>query len=203
MSNLSSFSSSSTSSSDCIKTKILSINNNNNMTTNEFVSCTCEKDNISNRKRNRINSYPLRRYTTVNFCENCQIKRTKMNSRSKYILNRQVKQRLNIRPNESTKFSVDLTGLNICCTIEYHTKCTNNCCKCSTMNDELITNNNISEYSNDSFYYFDSSNLWYSYDFYFNKTNENHYPAIYFNTDTHNHYSFMNNSDYFRCMYIS
>lgn len=192
--------------------KLLSINNNNNNnTSNELLICHCEKENSSNRKRNRINSYHIRRYTTINYCENCQIKRTKLNSRSRCFSNRQQKHRSNTRYYDqtlsSTKFSVDLTGLNINYSIEYHDniKCTCpsplisyynpslNRCKCISINDWpiFLMMNSLNEYNSD-LYYIDNSwfqpqtnpSLFNYYDFYLTKLNENNLSSIYFDDNT-------------------
>ena len=191
MSNLSSLSSSSELPTNRLLNKkfplLMNNNNNNNniyhqttMTTtlsNEPSACQCEKENnLSNRKRNRFNSYPMRRLTTTNFCENCQLKRNKSNYRSKYPSNRSSKQRSNHRPTPHeqtsfpTKFSVDLTGLSINYTIEYHDnlKCTclnnystypNHRCKCLPMNDWSLfyMMNSVSDYNHD-WYYVDTNN---------------------------------------------
>lgn len=155
---------------------------NNPNPSNESNVCQCEKENLSNRKRNRLNSYPMRRFPTTNFCENCQIKRNKYNYRSKYSSNRSSKQRSNNRSHDptstSTKFSVDLTGLNISYTIEYHDnlKCTcpstsvthptssHNRCKCLSMNDWplFVMMNSISDYNRDWYYYDTNNNAWFT-----------------------------------------
>jgi hypothetical protein len=192
MSNLSSLSSSSelqtnfNNSNRLSNKKLLSINtnNNNNILSNESIICHCEKENLTNRKRNRFNSYPIRRFTTLNYCEKCQIKRTKLNSRSKCSsTNRQQKQRLN---NNRTydpmlspiKFSIDLTGQNINYTIEYHDnlKCTCptslipyynsslNRCKCLSMNDWSLffMMNSLDEYNHNLYYLDANNNPWFS-----------------------------------------
>lgn len=166
------------------------MNNNNNHQyynqtnpSNESNTCQCEKENLSNRKRNRLNSYPMRRFPATNFCENCQIKRNKYNYRSKYSSNRSSKQRSNNRSHDptsiSTKFSVDLTGLNISYTIEYHDnlKCTcssstsmtyptssHNRCKCSSMNDWplFVMMNSINDYNRDWYYYDTNNHNWFT-----------------------------------------
>jgi hypothetical protein len=177
--------------------KFLSLNNNNN-TSNDLIICHCEKENLSNRKRNRFNSYPNRRYTTINYCENCQIKRSKLNSRSKYYSNRQQKQRSNNRYYDQTltpiKFSIDLTGFNINYTIEYHDniKCTCsttllpyynssiNHCKCFSLNDWslFLMMNSLNDYyidTNNTLWFQQQSNssLFNYYDLYLTKSNDN------------------------------
>lgn len=222
MSNLSSLSSSSELpiNRSSIKKYPLLMNNNNNHHTNisnESSSCQCEKENnLSNRRRNRFNSYPMRRLATANFCENCQLKRNKSNYRSKYSSNRSSKQRSNPRSqsdqnSSSVKFSVDLTGLNINYTIEYHDnlkcKClttTNyttypNRCKCSPANDWSLVfmMNSISDYNHDWYYLDTNNNSWYSpmidsslfnyNDFYLTRTDHpriNNLSAIYFDEQT-------------------
>lgn len=157
--------------------KLLSINNNNNIPSNEPSLCQCDKENLSNRKRNRYNSYPIRRLTTVNYCENCQIKRTKCNYRSKCSSNRPQKQRQNNQAILPTKFYVDLTGLNIDYTVEYHEnlKCIcspghlayynspPNRCKCLSINDwpMFFMMNSVSEYNHDVYYLDSNSNSWF------------------------------------------
>ena len=231
MSNLSSLSSSSELPTNRLLNKkfplLMNNNNNNNniyhqttMTTtlsNEPSACQCEKENnLSNRKRNRFNSYPMRRLTTTNFCENCQLKRNKSNYRSKYPSNRSSKQRSNHRPTPHeqtsfpTKFSVDLTGLSINYTIEYHDnlKCTclnnystypNHRCKCLPMNDWPLfyMMNSVSDYNHDWYYLDTNNNSWlspmidstlFSYnDFYLTRTDHpriNNLSAIYFDEQT-------------------
>jgi hypothetical protein len=191
--------------------KLLSINsnnNNNNNTSTDTVLCYCEKENLSNRKRNRLNGHSLRRLSTINYCENCQAKRAKQNLRSKYSSNRQQrKQRVNNRyydPLTSTpvKFTVDLTGLNVDYTIEYHhnKKCTspttllpcyNSFCKCSSMNDwsSFVMMNSLNDHTNE-FYYIDKyNNSWIQqtiptlinyYDLYLTKMNADNISTIYF-----------------------
>ncbi len=209
--------------------KLLSLNNNNNnnnTTSNELILCHCEKENSSNRKRNRFNSYPMRRYTTINYCENCQIKRTKFNSRSKYYSNRQQKQRSNNnrsydQTQTSIKFTVDLTGLNIDYTIEYHDniKCPYpttlvpyynspiNCCKCIAINDWslFLMMNSFNEFyypdtNNNSWFQETNSSLLNYYDLYLTKSDDNNLSSISFddnsiiNTNEHLPYY------YLRCM---
>lgn len=187
LSNLSSLSSSSELPNN-FKSNKKHLSTNNNVTSNESTICHCEKENLTNRKRNRLNSYPIRRLTTLNYCENCQNKRTKCNSRSKYYPNRQQKQRLTTRSSDqvsspspssssSMKFSVDLSGLNINYTIEYHDnlKCTYtnnlipyynsplNCCKCLSINDWplLFMMNPLNEYNHDLYYLDTNNNSWF------------------------------------------
>ncbi|CAF1467078.1 unnamed protein product [Rotaria sp. Silwood1] len=96
------------------------INNNNNSTSqirrksssssssyesNHIILCSCEKENLNNRKR-------YRRYLKKTSYDNYQTKRIKINYRKKNF-----KQNIN---NSLIKFSIDLTGQNINYTIEYH-----------------------------------------------------------------------------------
>jgi len=213
--------------------KFLSLNNNNNNTSNELIVCHCgEKENLSNRKRNRFNSYPIRRYTTINYCENCQIKRSKLNSRSKYYSNRQQKQRSNNRYYDQTltpiKFSIDLTGLNINYTIEYHDniKCTCsttllpyynssiNHCKCFSLNDWslFLMMNSLNDYyidTNNTLWFQQQSNssLFNYYDLYLTKSNDNNnnnnnnnLSLIYFDDNSIVNINEHLPSYYFRCM---
>lgn len=112
--------------------KLSSINvNNTNLdgSSNNDIQCSCDKENLPIRKRNRLPNGNNRR--PISFCENCQLKRAKGTSiRSKQTSNRQTngssarKETFPIRFNDQlttlTKFSVDLTGLNINYTVEYH-----------------------------------------------------------------------------------
>ena len=118
--------------------KLFSINNNNTTSpstahpSNEMNTCYCDKENLPARKRNRPTTYVSRRSITPNHCESCQLKRTKVNStRPKYFFNRQhpTRKACCYSPYtdlSSTRFTVDLTGLNIDYTVEYHdsNKCT-------------------------------------------------------------------------------
>lgn len=227
MSNLSSLSSSSEcqtnfNNQNCLSNKkILSVNhnnNNNNDASNDVITCHCEKSNLSNRKRNRFNSYPIRRLTTTDYCENCQLKRMKHNTRTKHYSSRQQKQRSNNNNNNyyryydpesiPVKFSIDLTGLDISYTIEYHDCISCTCstaskpyssrCKCSSANDwsSYSITNSFDESNNNEFsYYIDpnSHNLWIEqtspifnyHDLYFTKLNHtNNLSSIYFDDNS-------------------
>ncbi|CAF0800049.1 unnamed protein product [Adineta ricciae] len=213
VSNLSSLSSSSELHTNCENSnrlpnkKHLSITNYNNNTSNDMINCHCEKENPSSRKRNRINSYSIRRYTTTNTCETCQKKRTKFNSRLKFYSNRQTKsQRLSNRSYNDTptpvKFTIDLTGLNVNYTIEYHDTMTcpcstafvsyhnSSCCKCSALNEgtSLVMMNLSNEYTNELYYVDISDHTWLqpiipnlpNYpDFFLTKLHENNLPSVY------------------------
>ena len=118
--------------------KLFSINNNNTTApstshaSKEMNTCYCDKENLPARKRNRPTTYVSRRSITQNHCDSCQLKRTKVTTaRPKYVFNRQPPLRkARCYPTfddlSSTRFAVDLTGLNIDYTIEYHAsnKCT-------------------------------------------------------------------------------
>ncbi|CAF3490840.1 unnamed protein product [Adineta steineri] len=218
MSNLSSLSSSSEIQTNFLNQnrlsnkKFSSINNYNNNTSNDMNTCYCEKENQSNRKRNRLNTFPIRRYTTTNYCENCQIKRTKLNSRSKIHSNRPQKPRLNNRYYDETltpiKFAVDLTGLNVNYTIEYldNIKCSCSTtlipnynpyrCKCSSINEWpsfLMMNSSFNEYNDDVYYIDTNNNPWIPppiptvfnyYDLHFTKLPENNPLSIYFDDNS-------------------
>ncbi|CAF3061908.1 unnamed protein product, partial [Rotaria socialis] len=196
--------------------KILSINNNTNNTISaspDLIICHCDKENFSNRKRNRFNSYPIRRYTPLNHCENCQSKRIKYNSRAKYYSNRQQKHRFNNRYYDTSlpapvRFSVDLTGLNVNISVDYHNniKCTcsttvipnTNRCKCSSMNywPSYSMMDSFNQYTSNDLYYVDAdniNNLWieqtnliFNYpDSYFTKLNhDNNVSSIYFDDNS-------------------
>lgn len=195
--------------------KISSINNNNNTInkSTDLIICHCDKENFSNRKRNRFNSYPTRRYTTLNYCENCQSKRLKYNLRAKYYSNRQQKHRFNNRNDDTSltapvRFSVDLTGLNVNFSVDYHDniKCTcsttvianTNRCKCLSTNywPSYFMMNSFNEYTNNDLYYVDTDNTHNSWiqqtnpifnypDSYFTKLNhDNNVSSIYFDDNS-------------------
>ena len=220
ISNLSSLSSSSEHQTDLnnqsIK-KFLSINNKN--TSDNMLVCHMEKDNISSyRKRHRLNSYLIRR---MDYCENCYTtKRTKLNFRSKY---RQLKHYFSSRHYDlilkPIKFTVDLTGLNINYTIEYHN---NRTCTCSTTivpdNNSYINyckyslTNDCSSYTlmnlfNSEFYYIDANN--HNHNSWFQRTNsildhfyltKLNYSWIYFNENSTNNENENSPVSNLRCM---
>lgn len=154
MSNLSSISSGSNSRrtfSTRLNNKRTSMNNNSNVTfsstdRNEKSVCFCDKENLPARKKFRR--------TATNLCSNCQSKRwknsTNRSNRTKFVA---TTKRFHSPTNSSIEFSIDLTGLKIDLSIEYHDPnrfqlSTPNFsphfaynypnysfCKCSTLND--------------------------------------------------------------------
>jgi hypothetical protein len=183
--------------------KVFSINNN--YTTNPVIICSCNKDNYTLRKRNRpITFNTLRRTNVMPYCENCQTKRTRLTqSRTKYSGNRQQrKQRFSSRyldlSKQATHFTVDLTGLNIHFTVDYHENISSSYDYLCSSNDDWNSSYMFDSIDNqhDEFYYVNGNHpawispaiLYDDYDFYFTKHNNDQLSSVSFARHHHHHH---------------